>query len=196
MLPRSLNRVATKSSTTAAVAAKPKQLSIPHLSRRTFVHPSRADRAAVVELPTHSPSIPPGTFSILFSFISHFLTNRPFNPRPSLQTRPTTTPTTNLRSKPDLPRCSGLLFLPLTTQNSLTPSPFPQATTAMDPRVLDAMMPFSTDMYGNPHSRTHAYGWEAEHAVDEARRVSLLVFGSLSRGGSSILRRQSSSQEW
>jgi len=51
----------------------------------------------------------------------------------------------------------------------------------MDPRVLDAMMPFSTDLYGNPHSRTHAYGWEAEHAVDEARRVSLEFIDTLSR---------------
>ena len=51
----------------------------------------------------------------------------------------------------------------------------------MDPRVLDAMMPFFTDMYGNPHSRTHSYGWEAEHAVDDARRVSVLFFGPLLR---------------
>jgi len=45
-----------------------------------------------------------------------------------------------------------------------------QATTPMDPRVLDKMLPFMTDQYGNPHSRTHAYGWEAEKAVDEARQ--------------------------
>ncbi|CCA71063.1 probable Cysteine desulfurase, mitochondrial precursor (tRNA splicing protein SPL1) [Serendipita indica DSM 11827] len=51
-----------------------------------------------------------------------------------------------------------------------------QATTPMDPRVLDAMLPYFTDLYGNPHSRTHAYGWEAEKAVDEARRhVATLV---------------------
>jgi cysteine desulfurase len=43
----------------------------------------------------------------------------------------------------------------------------------MDPRVLDAMLPFLTDLYGNPHSRTHAYGWEAEKAVDFARQVSV-----------------------
>lgn len=47
----------------------------------------------------------------------------------------------------------------------------PQATTPVDPRVLDAMMPYYTDQYGNPHSRTHAYGWEAEKAVDDARQV-------------------------
>ncbi|KAG8895606.1 cysteine desulfurase [Tulasnella sp. 403] len=45
-----------------------------------------------------------------------------------------------------------------------------QATTPMDPRVLDTMLPYLTDQYGNPHSRTHAYGWEAEEAVDTARK--------------------------
>lgn len=45
-----------------------------------------------------------------------------------------------------------------------------QATTPVDPRVLDAMMPFMTGLYGNPHSRTHAYGWETEKAVEEARK--------------------------
>ena len=41
----------------------------------------------------------------------------------------------------------------------------------MDPRVLDAMLPYYTDQYGNPHSRTHSYGWEAEKGVEEARKV-------------------------
>lgn len=45
----------------------------------------------------------------------------------------------------------------------------------MDPRVLDAMLPYFTDQYGNPHSRTHAYGWEAEEAVEVARKVPLLL---------------------
>lgn len=44
-----------------------------------------------------------------------------------------------------------------------------QATTPVDPRVLDAMLPFYVGVYGNPHSRTHAYGWESEKAVEEAR---------------------------
>jgi cysteine desulfurase len=46
-----------------------------------------------------------------------------------------------------------------------------QATTPVDPRVLDAMLPYFTDQFGNPHSRTHAYGWEAEHAVETGRKV-------------------------
>lgn len=44
-----------------------------------------------------------------------------------------------------------------------------QATTPMDPRVLDTMLPYLTHYYGNPHSRTHAYGWESEHAMETAR---------------------------
>ncbi|KAF2486720.1 pyridoxal phosphate-dependent transferase [Neohortaea acidophila] len=45
-----------------------------------------------------------------------------------------------------------------------------QATTPTDPRVLDAMLPFFTGLYGNPHSRTHAYGWETDSAVEQARK--------------------------
>lgn len=44
-----------------------------------------------------------------------------------------------------------------------------QATTPTDPRVLDKMIPYLTALYGNPHSRTHAYGWETEKAVETAR---------------------------
>ena len=45
-----------------------------------------------------------------------------------------------------------------------------QATTPLDPRVLDAMLPYSISLYGNPHSRTHFYGWEAEDAVETSRK--------------------------
>ena len=45
------------------------------------------------------------------------------------------------------------------------------STCMQDPRVLDAMLPYLTSLYGNPHSRTHAYGWETEAAVERARKV-------------------------
>ena len=48
-----------------------------------------------------------------------------------------------------------------------------QATTPLDPRVLDSMLPFMTSFYGNPHSRTHKYGWESEDAMEEARYIHI-----------------------
>lgn len=44
-----------------------------------------------------------------------------------------------------------------------------QSTTPCDPRVLEAMLPYFTEEFGNPHSRSHAYGWKAEEAVEIAR---------------------------
>ncbi len=43
------------------------------------------------------------------------------------------------------------------------------ATTPLDARVLDAMMPYLTDAYGNPSSQSHRWGWQAEAAVEHAR---------------------------
>ncbi|EKD21410.1 uncharacterized protein L3040_000555 [Drepanopeziza brunnea f. sp. 'multigermtubi'] len=53
-----------------------------------------------------------------------------------------------------------------------------QATTPLDPRVLDAMLPFYAGLYGNPHSRTHAYGWETDKAVEEAREHVANLIGA------------------
>jgi len=51
-----------------------------------------------------------------------------------------------------------------------------QATTCLDPRVLDTMMFLQTEQYGNPHSRTHMFGWETEDIVEESRsKVAKLI---------------------
>ena len=52
------------------------------------------------------------------------------------------------------------------------------ATTPVDPRVVDAMIPWLREHFGNPASRTHAYGWEAEEAVERARQQVADLIGA------------------
>ena len=52
------------------------------------------------------------------------------------------------------------------------------ATTPVDPRVVDAMIPWLREHFGNPASRTHAYGWEAEEAVEKARAQVAELIGA------------------
>jgi cysteine desulfurase len=52
------------------------------------------------------------------------------------------------------------------------------ATTPVDPRVLDAMLPYFTERFGNPASRQHAFGWEAQKAVDTGREQVAALIGA------------------
>jgi len=55
------------------------------------------------------------------------------------------------------------------------------ATTQLDPRVLQAMLPYFTDLFGNSASRNHAYGWEAEEAVEKSRGQIASLIGANSK---------------
>jgi len=52
------------------------------------------------------------------------------------------------------------------------------ATTPVDPRVADSMIPWLTERFGNPASSSHPYGWDAEEAVDQARRQVASLIGA------------------
>ena len=55
------------------------------------------------------------------------------------------------------------------------------ATTPVDPRVLEVMLPYFTEVFGNPASSSHQWGWKAQEAVEEARRRVAALIGGTAR---------------
>ena len=75
--------------------------------------------------------------------------------------------------KPDLKDMPNRAVRPVFLDN--------QSTTPTDPRVVEAMLPFFTERFGNPHSTDHAYGWDAEEAVERARGDLAALIGASPR---------------
>ena len=56
------------------------------------------------------------------------------------------------------------------------------ATTPVDPRVLETMLPFFTERFGNAASRQHRFGWDANDAVERARKQVAALIGAAQQG--------------
>ncbi|KAL2353536.1 pyridoxal phosphate-dependent transferase [Cryomyces antarcticus] len=95
---------------------------------------------------------------------------RAFLEETGIRPRDATMPTTGMSAEAMMSPAAGILKQATVMDEGTRPIYLDmQATTPTDPRVVDAMLPFLTGLYGNPHSRTHAYGWETDKAVEQAR---------------------------
>src|SRR5438270_8499442 len=72
------------------------------------------------------------------------------------------TEVTTLTEERAATKTNGGVKLPIYMEN--------HATTPVDPRVLEEMLPFFTDRFGNAASRNHEFGWTADKAIQESRR--------------------------
>ncbi|THY55918.1 cysteine desulfurase [Aureobasidium pullulans] len=96
-----------------------------------------------------------------------------------IKPRDATMPTTGMSADAMMSPAAGILKQATVMDQGTRPIYLDaQATTPTDPRVLDAMLPFFTGLYGNPHSRTHAYGWETDSAVEQARAHIASLIGA------------------
>ena len=75
-----------------------------------------------------------------------------------------------VESKRGGPRAAGNMRLPIYMDY--------HATTPVDPRVLEAMLPYFTEKFGNPHSVSHSFGWEAAEAVERGREQVASLIGA------------------
>ncbi|KAI9802659.1 MAG: hypothetical protein M1825_002681 [Sarcosagium campestre] len=131
------------------------------LQRRTYVSASKQDRAQV--------NVDTAIRADQKSFIAQ-TGQRPEN---------VTLPGLNVEADAALSPTAGVLKQATVMDQGTRPIYLDmQATTPTDPRVLDAMLPFYTGLYGNPHSRTHAYGWETDKATEQAREHIANLIGA------------------
>jgi cysteine desulfurase len=165
MAPVSLRQAARlcsrRPSATAAVCAKSLATSSRTSGRRTYVSESKSDKATV---------------NVETTILAD---QKSFRQQTGMRAKDVTMPMTGMGADAMMSPTAGILKQATIMDDGNRPIYLDmQATTPTDPRVLDAMLPFFTGLYGNPHSRTHAYGWETDKAVEQAREHIANLIGA------------------